>query len=372
MLHPVIWNKENHKYLLDEHFEGRVNGDCSTVFALSVYMTYKWTGDKAFVDEMWPKVKNATEWQIDRSKQFGLPDHLVSTYDLSGFKDKDLVSYNGFMHMAALQATRELAMVYSDEEFAKRCEQNMKLAQETLKKHLWTGEYFRNWWSKDQEINDDLHIDTQYGQLWSYLLGLGDLMDRDMVRSHLIEEEKAADSPYGLRVLANAGDDRDVTGSDVNNTVWQAGGINWSILNLYLGMDPDRGLVHAEKIVNHWRNKLKDQWNYTDLTSVFDGYPHTNSHYGRQLMFWGIPIALSGQNYSDPDKVLSLSPKVKPPYRLPFFLPGANGVLEAKSGEAFRISLFSGKMKLNELVIDGKLVTRDFSMDAGESIDLNL
>ncbi len=365
-----LWPR-NTECVLDKPTPGRILGDCSTSFILSVYMTHKWAGDKAFVDKMWPHVKRAAEWQMDRSKRLGLPDRLASTYDLSGFGKKDLVSYNAFMHMAGLQSSIALAKVYGDDVFATRCEESLKVAKKTLRKHLWTGEYFRNWWSEDEPLNDDIHIDSQFGQLWSYLLGLGHTMDPDLMRAHLQKEAEVADSPFGLKVFAYAEKDRDETGSGVNNAVWQAGSIHWSILNLYLGTDVASSLSKSEKLINHWRKKLNDQWNYSDLTSGSDGYPHTNSHYGRQLILWGLPLALTGQDYSASEARLVLNPKMKPPYRLPVFTPHASGLLIADPDKPLRLDMKSGTLSLNELMVNGQMVATDVEMKAGDSLFLD-
>ncbi|CAZ94529.1 GH116 family glycosyl-hydrolase [Zobellia galactanivorans] len=365
-----LWPR-NSKDPLDQPSPGRVLGDCSTSFILSVYASHIWDGDEEFVNEMWPHVKRAAQWQINRSRKFGLPDRLAATYDLSGFGKKDLVSYNAFMHLAAMKAATELAKEREKEDLVSLYKKNIAAAQNTLKAHFWTGTYFRNWWNKDEPKNDDIHIDTQFGQVWSYLLGLGDVIEPELMKSHLEAEVVAADSPYGMKVLAYAGNDRDETGSGVNNTVWQAGSIHWSILNIYLQMNPDKSLGQAKKVINHWRKGLNDQWNYADLTSVTNGYPHTNSHYGRQLMLWGIPLALSGQQFSAPQGVLSFTPRIEAPYKLPFFTAHASGVLEAKVGEPLLLTLKSGHLKLNKIIVDDQTLTENATLNVGDTIVLD-
>lgn len=364
-----LWPR-NSQCALDKPTPGRILGDCSTSFILSVYMTHKWTGDKQFVDQMWPKVKGAVEWQMDRAKRLGLPDRLASTYDLSNFGEKDLVSYNAFMHIAALKAAIELAKAYEEHDLVSSIDESLEIAQGALRKYLWTGQYFRNWWSQDKAANDDIHIDTQYGQLWSYLLGLGNTIDEKFMLDHLEMEEKMGNTPYGLKVFSNFQEEENDKRSHVDKTIWQAGSINWSILNLYLGTSVEKSLAQAKNMITHWNKRINDQWNYSDLTNASDGYPHTNSHYGRQLTLWGLPIALSGQNYSAPEKRLAFSPKVDGAYRLPFYIPSANGVLVSEPGKSSSIMLISGEMNLKELVIDGRIVARNVSMKAGERKEL--
>jgi hypothetical protein len=275
------------------------------------------------------------------------------------------------MHLAGIQAAMELAKAKGDTEFEKRCRENLEVAGKTLIERLWTGKYFKCWWTEGAGDDGQIHIDTLYGQLWCYLLGLGDLTDPDYMRSHLLTEEQAADSPFGLQVIVNTKKKRDSESHHINDTVWQIGSITWTAMNLFLGNDVDVSMAQAEKVINHWRLKLNDQWDYRDLTAVWNGKPYCNSHYARQLMFWAIPMALVGQDYSAVDQRLSFDPKTKAPYRLPFYTPKANGVLEVEAGKPVRLRVIAGKLELKELVISGEVLAGDISVDAGDTITLD-
>ena len=192
------------------------------------------------------------------------------------------------------------------------------------------------------------------------------------MRLHLQTEKQTADSPFGLQVIVNTKEKRNIESRHINDTVWQIGSITWTVLNLFLGNDVDVSMAQAEKVINHWRLKLNDQWDYRDLTAVWNGNPYCNSHYGRQLMFWSIPMALAKQDYSAVEQRLSFGPKIKAPYRLPFYTPQANGVLEAEAGKPMQLRVIAGKLELKELVISGKVLAKDISMDAGGSITLDV
>ena len=367
---------------------GRVNGDACTIFMLGTYATYKWTGDRNFLDDMWPHIKDAAKWQLKRSEKFGLPDHLVSTYDLSNFQQKDIVSYNAFMHLAGLKVTAEIAKLEDDNEFAEVCLAGFERGKNTLMNNLWTGKFFRCWWNDGKPEENYIHVDTLYGQLWSNILGFGSLIDEDVMIKHLKAEVKYADSPYGLQVILDTDKKRnlmpqsppkpgEVSGyyryphSRISDTVWQAGSIDWTTMMLFLGNNVDKSMSQAEKVINHWRLVLNDQWDYRDLSTVWDGNPYCNSHYARQLLFWAIPMALSGQDYSAVDGKLTLAPKTKAPYSLPFYTPQANGTLTAKADGSLELSVISGVLKLEELVINGKVAGENIAMKAGDVLELN-
>ena len=46
---------------------GRVMGDVSSMFIVYLLEIWQWTGDAAFVREMWPAAKKAAEWQMARA-----------------------------------------------------------------------------------------------------------------------------------------------------------------------------------------------------------------------------------------------------------------------------------------------------------------
>jgi hypothetical protein len=83
----------------------------------------------------------------------------------------------------------------------------------------------------------------------------------------------------------------------------------------------------AEKVIGKWTDKLREPWDVRDLYSVQDGYPWCNSHYGRHLIFWAIPLALSGQQYDAASGHVSCDPKAGAPAKLPWFTPAAQGAL---------------------------------------------
>lgn len=346
---------------LDQPY-GRNMGDGCTAFILVVYQDYLWMGDREFTAEVWPMVKKAAEWQINRAAEFGLPDRLDNSYDWFAFADKDLVSYNAFLHLAALKAAERLAVVFDGGEFAESCRNAFVAAQESVKEHFWTGEYYRSWWLKEGAYPDALHADTLYGQLWAEILDLERLVEPEDLRSHLLCEQRKNASPFGLKVMQGTDRDDDrhpeiargtslYDDGPVNSLVWEAGALDWCSLNIYLGGDVDESLDEAQKIYVKWRDLLKDQWDIRDLSTGWDGHPWCNSHYARQLMLWAIPLALSGQRYSAPERSLTFEPKVAAPAVLPFMTPACHGVLELPEGQEAKVKIHSGELDVASPVL---------------------
>jgi non-lysosomal glucosylceramidase len=361
---------------------GRVMGDSASDMLLEAWQIYSWTGDKAFLDSVWPNLEKAAEWQIHRSEAYGLPQKLENTYDWWQFGDKDIVSYNAFLYLGSMAAAEKIATVESSSELAERYHKAFVIGQTSLEQHFWTGHYYRSWWLSDKKFPDALHADTLYGQLWAFILDLGLVADEGKMRTHLESESRINGSPYGLKVMRRADPEHaaneeavPVSGLSVpsprDNEVWQSGSFDWTSLSLYLGSAPSSSLPEAEKIVRNWKDRLRDQWDYTDTTTGWNGDPWCNSHYARQLIAWSIPLALSGQHYYAPEGKLSFDPKVSAPSSLLFFTPTAVGRLELLTSGQIRLTIDSGHLDINELRV-GKAFQRDsISLGEGQFVELN-
>ena len=234
---------------------------------------------------------------------------------------------------------------------------------------------------KNGKFPDALHADTLYGELWARILGLGPTADEDRLRSHLAAEFSKNGSPFGLRVMQGTDRDDDqhpevkaghppYENGPVNNIVWEAGSLDWCSLQICLGADVHGALAEAGKVINKWREKLCDQWDYRDLTTGWDGYPWCNSHYARQLMLWAIPLALSGQTYSAVDGALAFDPKVPAPATLPFFTPAAAGTLDLAENGRATLTVLSGRLELKHLRVGDLVADRPIVLDANDTFYL--
>lgn len=347
---------------------GRMMGDCTSTFLLGVYANYLWTADRKYFDALWPAAKKAAQWQIERSAPYGLPHHLNNTYDWWNFEQKDVVAYNAVLHLAAVRAAEKMADLQGDGPFAELCRSHFSSAQKKLDELLWNGEYYRAWWMKDQPPTEAIQADTLYGQLWAFLLGLGPLVEEEKIRRHLAAEQKYNASPFGLKVMQRTGHDLKTR----EELVWQAGSLTWAALNLYLGSPVETSLAEAKKVINVWREHLRDPWDWRDLTTAWDGQPWCNSHYARQLIFWAIPLALSGQQYSAPERKLSFSPKLGPGAKLPWFTPAAYGTLEILSDRQIRLRTIAGRLELRQLWIGNKCVVEGVRLEPGIPFELSV
>jgi hypothetical protein len=145
----------------------------------------------------------------------------------------------------------ELARVMNDTMTYTTCYEPYVLAIKQINQLLWYYNdsleigYFLAYTGGQGE--KAIFTDALYGQVLVFTYGLGPLYNITTIQQHLDSEVRLADTPYGLRMLTGR---QPLTSSQ-----------DWSVLNTWLGMDPDDALTQSKKSLNHVRETLNDQWN---------------------------------------------------------------------------------------------------------------
>lgn len=136
-----------------------------------------------------------------------------------------------------------------------------------------------------QNNTDPLMSDTFYGEVLSYVFGLGSLTNTTLLKSHLRQERMHNVSPFGLIIMTGR---NPYGGHDVDNHIWMMSPNDWSTLSLLLdpeeNMDIDSYLETSRRALDHIRSDLHDIWNTHGVYYNYDGYlagqPSITSHYG--------------------------------------------------------------------------------------------
>lgn len=425
---------------------GRMMGDTSTAYILAILQLWRSQGAaiKPWIAEMYPSVRAAATWQLNRSSACGLPTKLETSYDWFGFAEADVAAYNAFMHIAGLKAAMVLADVVGDTAFGPSASRGVKRAQDAVASLLWRqgegegeGEgqdgsdlspppspaYYRataslalgNSMHRTKPTVDTLLTDTLYGQAWAHHLGLGWLVPPDTVREHLASELVYSGTKDGLLVMFNASHPRSL-GHD--NMYWEGGSFDWSTLQLYSIRDsknkntpnPNSGFKLKSKaraanngalvldytgamgpgahaVLNKYHGTLADLWNWRDLSAgpgtpcavvgaiggVSSARPWCNGHYGRQLVGFMLPNAVSGLRANgvaadNNSTTLSLvfDPVPGAPSRVPVVLPGSLGLLifdgvnadvdDGTVANTLRLEITAGKVCLVSVELVGRAV----------------
>ena len=85
----------------------------------------------------------------------------------------------GFFSCHVLKGFSSVAQQFGDDDFARRCDEHVKLLSDSLEKSAWDGAWYRRAWFDDGQplgssANDDCRIDS-IAQSWSVLSGVGSL-----------------------------------------------------------------------------------------------------------------------------------------------------------------------------------------------------
>ena len=169
--------------------------------------------------------------------------------------------------------------------------------------------------------------------------------------------------------------------------VWNAHAMTHSAVRLFLRDTSDEhALETALTNIKTYRETVSDFWDYrdttTNVTTSWNGsmipVPSVNSHYGRQTIFWAIPLALSGQKLDIPNRILKLSPHPSlVDAKLPVLLPEFSGLVDFnthRNGGCVEITHISGEIdyirkKKLTLIINGKTYSNGNHHDLEDSVE---
>ena len=170
--------------------------DLNSKYVLMVYRDYFLTGKKdlAFLRYTWPSVQEAMEYlrQYDLDgdgvpESEGNPDQTYDEWVVRGES-----AYSGGLWLAALRASEEISKALGDSAAAAKYHDLFVKGQASYIKKLWNGEYFR--YDTGSEYRNDIQADQLAGQWYATLLGLGEIVPRDM-------QQRALKKVYDFNVM---------------------------------------------------------------------------------------------------------------------------------------------------------------------------
>ncbi len=110
--------------------------DLMPKFTLMVWRDYLWTGDRGYLDEMWPHVRAAMEHNraLDRNGDFVCDNHGIDqTYD--GWEFEGASIYVGLINAAGFKAASEMAAIEGEHDLARQYETLASIGAASLDRH---------------------------------------------------------------------------------------------------------------------------------------------------------------------------------------------------------------------------------------------
>jgi uncharacterized protein (DUF608 family) len=335
--------------------QGRVphnyNGDVNTVdngfarvdmnpqFVMMACRDWLWTGDKSYLDFMWPYVVKAMAFteSLDTNAD-ALPDKNtgLQTYDQWGLRGTP--SYVASLWIGALRAAIRLATDAGKPDDAKRWSDLLVKASATFDQMLFNGEYYSLW--VDGASKDELCMSDQIsGEWFSHLIGLPTTISEKNLAAAAEAIIKHNFNPeFGLH---NATAPRKGRGL-LTVTNLQAGGV-WSGIEFAVAsflMDHGR-YADGVKIVEaiHRRYLRAGQpWNHSEC----------GGHYSRAMSSWATLLAATGFKPDLPNQSLTLLPNAPGDFHAPWATSKAFGTLR-RTGKTLSLSCTSGTLEFQSL-----------------------
>lgn len=296
---------------------------------LKTYREYRACGDKEWLKRVWPSVRRALEYiwtQLDANRAGIIEDEQPNTFDISIYGANTFI---GTLYFAALRAAEITAGVTGEDGLARQCHEIYERGREALDRRSWNGEYY----VQDVDLNTHpdhnwgigCHSDQLLGQWWAYILGLGDLLDRDHVRTavrsifrHNFRQDFSGhdqkprafvtEDDQGLILCTWPNGGRPEKPTLYSDEVWT--GIEYEVasLLLYLG-ETDATMQMVEATRKRHDGRTQNPWNDIEC----------GDHYVRAMSSWALLEAASGYSYDASTAEIGFAPKFTPEeFRAPF------------------------------------------------------
>jgi non-lysosomal glucosylceramidase len=160
--------------------------DLNPKFVLQIARDYFLTKDNAFLESVWPAVKQAiatmNKFDMDGDGMIeneGFPDQTYDAWSVKGVS-----AYTGGLWLACLQAGAALAEVMGEDQIAGEYLGQFSRALKVYEDKLWNGEYY-NYEASSSKHADSIMADQLAGHWFSMACGLGGILPQAHVRSAL-------------------------------------------------------------------------------------------------------------------------------------------------------------------------------------------
>lgn len=344
---------------VDEGFD-RV--DMNQQFVMLAARDYLWSGDKSYLDRLWPHILRAMDnTELLDADGDGLPDTDTrrNTYDVWDFQG--CPSYIASLWLGALKAAVRLANEMGDADRAKKWQAIYDKGLATFEDKLWNGDYYILWRNGD-ETDQCCMSDQMSGDWFASTCGWGNILDPERVMTALEsimqynfrEGEGLLNATYPpsapRRMAASGNFQADAPWSGIEYTV--------AALLIEYGMVSD-GLAIVRDIHDRYLRAGRF-WNHVEC----------GGHYYRAMSSWTIMTALSGFEWDQPTGKLTFAPAISDEVcQYPFFTSGAWGSYYAENaltGKVVEIELEAGELTLKTLCLLNLAGFEDASVTVGD------
>ncbi len=302
----------------DQQPEAAVDGQMGSI--LRVLREWQLSGDREWLQEVWPNVKRALTYatqQWDKNNDGVLDGRQHNTYDIEFYGENPLC---GIYYLAGLRAVEELAGVMNEPELAERCRATFEQGSRRLDEMLWNGAYYVQRLA-DVDAYKYQHgagclADQLLGQLHARILNLGNLIPRehgqvalDSIFAHNFKRRFShhtntqrtyvLNDEAGLLMCSWPNGGRPRYPFVYSDEAWT--GVEYQVAAhlMYEGRFME-GLEIVEAVRARHDGVRRNPWNEVEC----------GHHYARSMSSWALLLALSGVHADMGRKELAFAPAV--------------------------------------------------------------
>lgn len=316
--------------------------DMNNQFVLLVCRDYLYTGDRGYLERLWPNIQKAMDsiQQLDANGDC-LPDTDTkrNTYDAWNFSGTP--TYISVLWLSALKAAIFLADVLGDDARKTQWEDILRKGLVSLETLLWNGSYYDLWHRDDPDgpvVDGALMSDQISGEWFLRMAGIGGNLPNERVLDLLtVIFDQNFDPNYGLlNATCPAGHpvSLDTYENCQTNTIWT--GVSYTIAALAMSMKTPKTEEYSDIIMESTHeNQLR-------CGRLWD-HEESGPRYTRPLSSWTTLIAAGGLEIDAPAKIIRLNP-YKDGITIPFCTCDHLGTVQF-NGDECEITLTEGSLE---------------------------
>jgi len=287
---------------------------------IKLYREWQISGDILFLQKLWPHAKRALEfawrdWDPDRDGIMTGQQH--NTYDIEFYGANPMM---GVIYLTALRAAEEMARALQDHAAAEEYRRVYESGRVKLDQICWNGEYYIQIYDpatyQKYQLGDGCLSDQMLGQWMAHVTGLGYMLPEDRVKSaiHAVYKNNfrptltdhynpqrifALGDEAGLLLCSWPRGNRPPLPFVYSDEVWT--GIEYQVAAhlIYEGF-VNEGLTLVRAVRNRYDGQRRNPWNEVEC----------GHHYARAMASWSVFLALTGFNYSGPQKMIAFNPRI--------------------------------------------------------------
>jgi hypothetical protein len=356
---------------------------------MKAFREWQLSGDNAFLEHHWPRVKKAlsfawTErgWDADRDGVMEGSQH--NTMDVNYFGPNPQM---GFWYMGALRAAEQMALAMKDRAFADQCRSIFEQGSRWMDENLFNGEYYEHRITDPETFefldmrNPDVRIprfqlgpgclvDQLAGQYMAHLCGLGYLGKKEHIRTTLASIMKYNFTEDFSRHFNNMRSYVLGSESGLLMASWPKGRLEVPFpyfAEVMTGFEycAAAGMIYEGMEADALRcvRAIRDRHDGARRNPFSE--PECGHHYARSMASWATLVALTGFRYSGVDRAMTFTARPG----LYFWSNGyAWGTCRVEAGAA-ELKVLKGSLSLASFRLsDGReKKLKNFTLREGES-----